>query len=311
MHTFLFILLFTITCVSHAEAKTRAERPTSTREKTSESKQQEPAPVSQPVPTDSAQTSAKPPAALNIVTLPVPIPMNTLQAAASSDYALYAKSSFTNTRFDSLVEEGFRSYDATNLTQAIDFLQKAVAQGANSPFIHMKLAAAYEYLGNFYTATQYYRLAEKEIATLPDTHEYRVHFNEHVARALIKNNQFDEAMPYLEKAAQTSDEYWILSILADRYIKANNITAARDTLLRAVQAPSIQALDPKDIAGLYLTIGKLYINEGNILESERYLTYATQTDSDNKAAKDLLRVILNQKQQATQMEELEKIMQRQ
>ena len=43
--------------------------------------------------------------------------------------------------------------------------------------------------------------------------------------ALMKNNQFDEAMPYLEKAAQTSDQYWILSILADRYIKANNIAA--------------------------------------------------------------------------------------
>ncbi len=231
-----------------------------------------------------------------------------LSPGEDKDHTVYLQSTFSNPRFDSLVAEGFSNFAGGQAIQAIDFLQKAVVQGSKSPLVYMKLALAYEYLGNPYTAIQYYGMAEPDIATLPEDHLYRQRFHEFFARALLSHNQRDAAIPHLEAAAPTSDQYWLLSQLADHYLEKGELEKALPQLLRAVEVPSIQDVAPADIASVYLAIGKIYLSQNNLDEAHRYLDYATRTDPQNREAGDLKHKLVEQKQKELYQQNMGNIM---
>lgn len=250
------------------------------------------------------------PAAASTPSVPIPsispLPLDT--TSSDPDYAIYLKSKYANPKWDSLVKEGFEAFSAGQAIQALDFLQKSVAQGCHSPLAYFKLAATYEFLGNVYTALQYYALVEKDIDALPKDHDYARQFNEHYARALLLNHQEAEAMPYLEKAAPTTDQYWLLSTLANYYLNQNKFDEALPHLLRSVQIPTIKNVAPADIAQVYLAIAKIYITQGKLDETYRYLDYAVQTDPNNREAAAMKNKIIQQKQQQHQMEQMQKMM---
>lgn len=262
--------------------------------------------TSSTAPTPPATTGA-PPFITNPATTLTPLTLNT--PSSDPDYDIYLKSKFANPRWDSLVREGFDNFAQGQGLQTIDFLQKAIGQGCVSPLLYFKLAATYEFLGNVYTALQYYALVEKDFDSLPPNHEYRSIFNESYARALLTNNQPQEALPYLEKAAPTTTEYWVLARLGDYYISQNNLNAALPHLLRAVEVPSVRTIDAVEIAHVYLTIAKIYNSQQNKDETYRYLDYAVQTDPNNQEAAGLKQQLIQQKQQEAQMKNMDQMMQ--
>lgn len=236
---------------------------------------------------------------------PVPV-ANTAEHTA--DYGLYAKSEFANPKWDTLVQAGFQSYAAGNVMQAVDFLQKAVAGGTASPFVSFKLAASYEFLGNHATAIQYYSMTEKELEKLPHDHPYYTQFYESYARALLSNKQEAEAIPMLERTAATTQEYWVLSRLADYYLSHNDLDRALPYLLRAVEVPGIRQVPTPQIAQIYLVISKIYLHKENSVEAYRYADYAVQTDPQNMEAAKMKQNIDQHKRQDRLHDQMKQMM---
>ncbi|MBI2339749.1 MAG: tetratricopeptide repeat protein [Deltaproteobacteria bacterium] len=208
-------------------------------------------------------------------------------AYAAQDYAAYQKSPFANRMWDSYVQEGFAALDRQDAAGAIEFLRKAVGEGCESPLVYFKLALGYEALGSYYSAIQYYEQAKVQFAKANKDHRYNREFDANYGRALYMMGQTEKALPVLEKAAKTSDSFWLLKLLGDVALSKDDYLTATAYFERALRSndPDLTGEAQLDMA---LTLARIYAKQNQTDGAKRYYQKVLEIDPNNQEAKKYL-----------------------
>lgn len=211
------------------------------------------------------------------------IPKN-LTTYAASDFQAYKKSGFTSPVWDPFVQEGFEAMDRRDIPNTLDFLRKAVNYGCQSPIVYFKLGVAYEFNGTYYTAIQYYELAKEQFRKSDSNHRYARELDENIGRALFMMGQSSRALPLLEKKAATTQNPWVLQILAqDALGKKDTAKAAffYDKLLHLKD----HGMTAAEITEIYLNLARSFAQQNDEINSKKYYEQTLLHDPTNAEAK--------------------------
>lgn len=190
------------------------------------------------------------------------------------DFGYYKKHSNKPKTCSNDVKQGFEAYDAQDCEKAIAFFKDAMKSGCDHSLVLFKLAACSEFMGSYYSAAQYYKQAEDALKILPAPHRYQKDFHESYGRALLMNKKVDEALPYLQKAAETgSPSFTLYFLLGELY----NFKKQPDVAVQYYQRALTQALEgvsPAQLAKVYGTIGKTYLEVKDWAKAIEYIDTA-------------------------------------
>ncbi|MBI4411159.1 MAG: tetratricopeptide repeat protein [Deltaproteobacteria bacterium] len=206
---------------------------------------------------------------------------------AAEDYKDYKKSPHTSPEWDSFVQEGFQMLDRQDTENTIEFLRKAVGLGCQSPLVYFKLALSYEALGSHYSAVQYYEQAKAQFSKANTDHRYNRTFDENYGRALYMMGQTEKALSHLEKAAKSSESFWLLKLLGDLALSKDDTLTATAYYERALRSndPDLTAEARLD---LVLTLARMYAKQDQKDGAKRYYQKVLEIDPNNQEAQKYL-----------------------
>ncbi|MFO1463737.1 MAG: tetratricopeptide repeat protein [bacterium] len=186
-----------------------------------------------------------------------------LAQAPSEDFEFYKKYGHHSKQWDDYVKQGFDAYDQQNCDQALTALKQAVAAQCQDALVYYKLAVCSEVQGTPYTALQYYQLAEEKLGKLEVLHRYQKDIFESYGRALFQAKRFDEAFPYLVRAAAVgTPSFGLYYMVGFLYAKKNDTKAAAEFFDKALSQDTSKA-PPSILALVYREVAKTYLRDKN------------------------------------------------
>lgn len=212
--------------------------------------------------------------------------LKTFSTYSAEDFLAYKKSPFAGAKWDPLVEEGFNAMDRQDMQTTMEFLRKAVASGCRSPLVFFKLALSYEMQGSFYSAIQYYELANEGFKKANQDHRYFKQFNENYGRALYMMGQTDKAIPVLEAASARSENPWVLKILGQVYLSRGDISKAVSYWERFLKQPDVKNNEKIEVN---LILARTFASQHEDTAATRYYEQVASLDPANEEAKNYLK----------------------
>ncbi len=197
------------------------------------------------------------------------------------DFGFYKKYSNKPKACSNDVKQGFESYDKQDCEKTIAFLKDAIKGGCDHALVLFKLAACSEFTGSYYSAAQYYKESEEPLKILPAPHRYQKDFYEAYGRALLMNKKADESLSYLSKAADLGTPSFTLFFLVGEIY---NMKKQPEMALQFYQRAATQTLEgvsPTQLAKVYGTIGKTYLEVKDWAKAIEYLDLALKNAPNN------------------------------
>ncbi len=197
-----------------------------------------------------------------------------VQKPEHDDFGFYKKYSNKPKSCSNEVKQGFEAYDAQDCEKAIAFFKDAMKGGCDHSLVLFKLAACSEFMGSYYSAAQYYKQAEDALKILPSPHRYQKDFFESYGRTLLMNKKVDEALPYLQKAAESgTPSFTLFFLLGELYNVKKQPDVAVQYYQRAL-TQSLEGVSPAQLAKVYGTIGKTYLEVKDWAKAIEYIDAA-------------------------------------
>lgn len=213
--------------------------------------------------------------------------------AQSQDFEFYKKYGHHSKQWDDYVKQGFGAYEQQNCEEAMSALKQAVAAQCQDGLVYYKLAVCSEVAGTPYTALQYYQLAEEKLSKLEVLHPYQKDLYESYGRALFQAKRFDEAFPYLVRAAAIgSPSFGLYYMVGYLYAKKNDSKAAVEFFDKALAQDTSKA-PPPILALVYREVAKSYAKEKNNQKAMDLLSKALQINPNDQEAIQLKNQISN------------------
>lgn len=179
-------------------------------------------------------------------------------AQAGADYEYYKKTGHSNKMWDESVKRGFEAYDKQDCEGALASLKEAIAAQCQDGLVFYKIAVCSETTGSPYTALQYYQLAEEKLMKLPQIHRYQQDIFESYGRALFQAKRYDQAFPYLQRAAAIGTPsfglYYMVGFLS---ATKGDMRAAIEMFEKAL-AQDTTGVPPTTLAVVYREVAKAY-----------------------------------------------------
>lgn len=210
-----------------------------------------------------------------------------LSTYAREDFEAYKKSPFANPQWDPFVKEGFEAMDRQDIQSSVEFLRKAINVGCQSPLVYFKMALGYESFGSYYSAIQYYELAQKQFKQANQNHRYAQTFDENYGRALYLMGKQPEAVSILEKASRKNDTPWVLKLLGDIYMEQEDLLSATAYYERLLRHKDSGLTDQERIA-INLLLARLYLKQGEKEAAQRYYEQILAIDPAHQEAHDFV-----------------------
>ncbi len=193
------------------------------------------------------------------------------------DFGYYKKYANKPKSCQNDVKGGFEAYDKQDCEKSIAFLKDAIKGGCGHPLVYFKLGACSEFMGSNYSAAQYYKEAEEGLKILPAPHRYQKDFYEAYGRALLLNKKADDAIIYLNKAADLgTPSFTLFFLLGELY----NLKKQPEIAVQFYQKAITQPLDgatASQLAKVYGSIGKTFLEVKDWTNAITYLDLALKS----------------------------------
>lgn len=225
---------------------------------------------------------------------------------AASDWRAYRLSQYASAKWDSLVKEGIEAYHAENYDVAQKALYKAFNQGCESPIVLFMLALLNEYKRSFYSALEYYQMAQKGFKRANQDHRFNKEFLENYGRALYYSGKKNEALPLLKKAGRHSKSFWLLKLLGQLSYEQGDTLGAVSYFERAVRVKD-KDVTRQELVYIYTLLGRLFLAKGEQDGAMRYYQKVLELDQNNQEAADYLRQMQRIYQQKKMIEVIDSI----
>lgn len=204
--------------------------------------------------------------------------------ASASDWQDYQKSGHRDPKWDHFVESGFTSFDAGNLGPAEMFLQRAIGRGCDDGLVLTKIGLYYEAQLNYKKAAETFKKAAPKLAQQYPNHEMTRSINDFLGRSLFHSGEKNEAIAYLQKAAE-KDNFTALYLLGLISKDKKDTKGAIDNFERALKAKHPDGM-PKSVDIAIMTeLGKSYFAEKNYDESLKWWEEILKVDPANQMAR--------------------------
>lgn len=204
--------------------------------------------------------------------------------AQAEDFEFYKKYGHSSKQWDDYVKQGFDAYDQQNCDASMAALKQAIASQCQDAQVYFKLAVCSEVVGTPYTALQYYQLAEEKLGKLEVLHRYQKDIYESFGRALFQAKRFDEAFPYLVKAAAVgSPSFGLYYMVGFLYAKKGDTKAAVEFFDKALAQDTSKA-PPAILALVYREVAKAYAKEKNNQKTMELLNKALAINPNDQEA---------------------------
>lgn len=204
--------------------------------------------------------------------------------AQSQDFEFYKKYGHASKQWNDYVKQGFDAYDRQNCEEAMTALKQAIASQCQDALVYYKLAVCSEVAGTPYTALQYYQLAEEKLSKLEVLHTYQKDIYESYGRALFQAKRFDEAFPYLVKAAAVgTPSFGLYYMVGFLYAKKGDSRAAVEFFDKSLAQDTSKA-PPPVLALVYREVAKSYAKEKNNTKAMDLLSKAIQLNPNDQEA---------------------------
>lgn len=203
---------------------------------------------------------------------------------ASDDYTSYLNSSYASGSWNDLVKTGIEQFHADQYDEAQESLYKAFNKGCESPIVIFMLALMSEYKESYYSALEYYKMAEKGCKKGGGNHRYCETFDENYGRALYNSGKKDEALPILKKASKNTKSYWLLKMLGMMAYEQGDGLNAVSYFERAVRLNDPD-VNTSELVYVYTLLGKLFLYKGEQDGALRYFQKALELEPNNAEAK--------------------------
>lgn len=213
--------------------------------------------------------------------------------AQSQDFEFYKKYGHASKQWNDYVQQGFAAYDRQNCEEAMTALKQAIASQCQDALVYYKLAVCSEVAGTPYTALQYYQLAEEKLGKLEVLHPYQKDIFESYGRALFQAKRFDEAFPYLVRAAAVgTPSFGLYYMVGFLYAKKGDTKAAVEFFDKALAQDTSKA-PPPILALVYREVAKSYAKEKNHNKAMDLLSRTLQINPNDQEAIQLKNQISN------------------
>jgi len=220
----------------------------------------------------------------------------------TDDFEFYKKYGHHSKVWDESVKAGFEAYDHQNCDQALTDLKQAVAAQCQDGLVYYKLAVCSEVQGSPYTALQYYQLAEDKLGKLQAIHHYQKDLYESYGRALFQAKRFDEAFPYLVKAAAIgSPSFGLYYMVGFLYAKKNDMKAAGEFFDKALSQDTSKA-PPQILGMMYREVARNYLREKNYDKANELLGKAIAINPNDQEVIQMRSEITNVRSQESLMQ---------
>lgn len=207
--------------------------------------------------------------------------------AQSQDFEFYKKYGHASKQWNDYVQQGFAAYDRQNCEEAMTALKQAIAAQCQDALVYYKLAVCSEVAGTPYTALQYYQLAEEKLGKLEVLHPYQKDIFESYGRALFQAKRFDEAFPYLVRAAAVgTPSFGLYYMVGFLYAKKGDTKAAVEFFDKALAQDTSKA-PPQILAVVYREVAKSYAKEKNNQRAMELLKMALAINPNDTEANQL------------------------
>jgi tetratricopeptide (TPR) repeat protein len=232
-----------------------------------------------------------------MVLIPLFFGMNAAVFADSPDYSFYKKHGHSKKQWDSFVKSGFEAYDQQDCTQALSFLKQAIGAQCQDPLVYYKVAVCSEAEGSLYTAIQYYQLSEEQLQKLPAPHSYQKDIYENYGRALFQAKKFQEAFPYLTRAAAIgTPSFGLFYMVAKLYQSRNDPRAALEYFDRALTQDT-RGAPPLVLASVYKEVAKAKLQAKENQKAAQLIDKSLKLQPQDPEAMQIRSQIITQLQQ--------------
>ncbi len=217
--------------------------------------------------------------------------------ADSPDYSFYKKHGHSKKQWDSFVKSGFDAYDRQDCDQALQYLKQAIGAQSQDPLVYYKMAVCSELWGSLYTALQYYQLSEEQLQKLPAPHPYQKDIYENYGRALFQAKKYQEAFPYLTRAAVVgTPSFGLFYMVGMLYLARNDPSAAIEYFDRALTQDASGA-PPPVLAKVYKEVAKANMKGKNYQKAATLIDQSLKLQPQDTEAQQIRRQISTQLQQ--------------
>lgn len=203
---------------------------------------------------------------------------------ANEDYDFYKKYGHHQKNWDEAVEAGFTAYEAGDCEGALSHLKQAIGAQCQDALVYFKMAVCTELTGSPYSAMQYYQLAQEKLEKLSGLHRYQKEIFENYGRALFKAKRYEDALPYLSRAAAVgTPSFGLYYMVGYLYAQKKDWTAALDYFRKAV-AQDTSEVSPPLLSRVYLELARVHFNQKEYDQAVPLLNQAVQLDPNNQEA---------------------------
>ncbi len=226
---------------------------------------------------------------------------------AQEDFEFYKKHGHSDKSWNEMVKQGFTAYDQQDCNTAMTHLKAAVAEQCQDALVYFKLAVCSELSGSPYTSLQYYQLAQEKLQNLQVIHRYQKDIFENYGRALFKAKRYNEAMPYLTRAAAIGNPsfglYYMVGFL---YSQKKDYPAAIDYYKRALTQDTTGS-PPVLLGNVHFEVGRTYFDNKDYKTALHHLNQAVQLDPNHRGAAQLIQQCNTALQQSSIVEMMQKL----
>lgn len=225
---------------------------------------------------------------------------------AEQDYQDYLSSRYSSANWNAFVQEGMEAFHNEKYDIAQKSLYKAFNAGCESPVVLFMLALISEYQESFYSAIEYYQMAEKGFKKANRDHRFNQTFAENYGRALYHSGKKDEALPLLKHASKKTQSYWLLKLLGMLAYEQGDSQNALSYFERAIRVKTPDVTQT-ELVYIYTLLGRLFLQTGEQEGAMRSYMKVLELDPANAEAQQFKKALDRQYQQKKMMDVLDEL----
>lgn len=210
--------------------------------------------------------------------------------------------------WNDLIKPGFEAFEANQFPTAYVFLNKAYEKGCRDGLVLVKLGTINEINGHFADAAKIFTEAEPALKKSYPNHELAKAIDTYLGRVYYQLDQYDKALPYLEKALVLDPNNFMLLFMTGQTQRlAGKLDAAYANYRKALGVPLPQEVQPDPKLALLKELMIVTYDMKRTDESEKYADTILKADPTNVTAKSYKQRITQQRFQKQQDQTLDEI----
>ena len=146
-------------------------------------------------------------------------PKATKVVKAPDDYALYLKSGDRSPKWNEFIEPAFQSFDSGNFATAYVFLRRAYDQGCRDGLVLFRLGIYKETQHKYKEAADILAQAAEKMEKQYPKHPVTKSIHEHAGRVLYQADDYERALPELDKALINSPDNFMLLFMTGQILR--------------------------------------------------------------------------------------------